>query len=88
MKFDLIFLMLSINKYKILYKLFYVSFFSLHKIEKIFISISKFYIHHLKRYIINLRFTFLSLYNLNAKNKNTNLHSIKNGPRGVQTLTV
>jgi hypothetical protein len=47
------------NKNKILHKLFYILFAPNNKQgEKIFVSVSKFYIYHLRRYMINLRFTF------------------------------
>jgi hypothetical protein len=42
-----------------LHKLFYILFAPNNKQgEKIFVSVSKFYIYHLRRYMINLRFTF------------------------------
>jgi hypothetical protein len=42
--------------------------------ESIYVSISEFYIYYLTRYVITLRFTFINLYKLDAKNKNMNLH--------------
>jgi hypothetical protein len=53
------------NKNKIFHKLFYVLFAPYNKkYKKIWIHIcivSKFYICHLRRYMINLRFTFYEL---------------------------
>jgi hypothetical protein len=45
------------------------------KLNKIFESVSKFYIYHLRKHMINLRFIFMNLYKFNAKNKNINLYS-------------
>ena len=38
-------------------------------------TVFKFYIYHLKRYMINLMFTFYESYKLNTKSKNIGLHS-------------
>jgi hypothetical protein len=48
-----------INKNKILHKSFNILFALYNKKgEKVYVSVSEFYIYHLKTYMINLRFIF------------------------------